>query len=61
MGKKSRVLRREKLLENKLLEYEYLKNELGINEDELSEEEDVFDDPFYASRKREKKMKDDIK
>lgn len=54
-------MRREVLLNNKLLEYEYLKNELGINEEELSDDEDVFDDPYYASRKREKKMKKEIK
>lgn len=60
LNKKSRILKTESLLNNKVLEYEYLKNELGINEEELSEDEDIFDDPYYASRKREKKMKKEI-
>lgn len=60
LNKKSRILRVESVLNGKLLEYEYLKNELGINEEELSEDEDIFDDPYYASRKREKKMRKEI-
>jgi len=49
------------MLNGKLQEYEYLKNELGINEKELSEDEDLFDGEYYASKKREKKMKKEIK
>ena len=60
LNKKSKIVRRQKLMVNKLLEYEYLKNELGINQEEISDDEDVMDEPFYASKKREKKMKKEI-
>lgn len=59
--KKSRIQNAEQMLSGKMQEYEYLKNELGINDKELSEDEDLFDGEYYASKKREKKMKKEIK
>ena len=58
--KKNLILLRQEMLNSKIRQFEQMRQDVGADQSDVSEEVDEFDEPYYASRKKIRKMKKNI-
>jgi len=57
LNKQNQILQKQEKLKSKTLMFNQIYHEMGADLKDISEEEDLFDEPYLASRKRVRKMK----